>query len=426
MDRPHTTASIYSRFIAQQRAAGQLIVQPRMGFGTLEAMRDGLLRVKQLDTASVGTITLDSYTRVGDFDTPRTCLLQQEKLNGFPIVTHDLAECQAMLDGVLDGNFPVQVRHGTAEPQAIFKRLAELGLDATEGGPVSYCLPYSGTALKQAIAAWDEACAILAEKLTFPHIESFGGCMLGQLCPPSLLICLTLLECLYFIQRGIPSVSLSYAQGTSDAQDTAAIAVIHHYAERLLGAADWHIVMYTYMGVYPASTSGALALVADSAALAKRSGCHRLIVKTRAESRQIATIEENLEALSLAHQAASRQCYQPQLSSLEADYYQTIHAEVGQLLEAVLNLNTDIGRALRQAFRRGLLDVPYCLHADNAGLSRSYIDANGALQWSTLGKLPIQRHPNYRSATQPVVDSNHLLVMLYYKSSLYDEPIAHG
>lgn len=58
-------------------------------------------------------------------------------------------------------------------------------------------------------------------------------------------------------------------------------------------------------------------------------------------------------------------------------------------MEAVLNLDHDLGRAFVRAFERGYLDVPYCLHPDNAGRARGHIDRAGRLAWTDLGALPI-------------------------------------
>jgi methylaspartate mutase epsilon subunit len=55
------------------------------------------------------------------------------------------------------------------------------------------------------------------------HLETFGGCMMGQLCPPSLLVALSTLEALFFRQHGLRSISLSYAQQTHAEQDAEAV-----------------------------------------------------------------------------------------------------------------------------------------------------------------------------------------------------------
>jgi methylaspartate mutase epsilon subunit len=60
-------------------------------------------------------------------------------------------------------------------------------------------------------------------------------------------------------------------------------------------------------------------------------------------------------------------------------------------VDAVLNLAPDVGRALLFAFERGYLDIPYCMHPDNAGRTRSYLDDAGRLCWADLGSLPLRR-----------------------------------
>ena len=60
------------------------------------------------------------------------------------------------------------------------------GLDATEGGPVSYCLPYSRMPLDASVTALGARCELLAglrETGAVPHLETFGGCMLGPAVP---------------------------------------------------------------------------------------------------------------------------------------------------------------------------------------------------------------------------------------------------
>lgn len=378
----------FAGFVARVGAAGGLVVQPRMGMGSPADMRAGLLATKRAAAATVGTITLDSYTRVGDHRAARAALRQGTRLNGYPIVAHGPATTRAVLDGVRGADFPVQVRHGSADPRSIVAALVAAGLDATEGGPVSYCLPYSRRPLQESVACWAESCTDLAqvrERGAEPHLETFGGCMLGQLCPPSLLVALSLLEAVFFRAHGVRSISLSYAQQTNANQDAEAIHALRALAAELLPDVDRHIVVYAYMGVYPRTQSGAHRLLAEAARLAVRAGAERLIVKTAAEAHRIPTIAENVAALETAARAAGA------AGGRRPAPDTGIHAEARALVEAVLELADEPGPALLAAFERGYLDVPYCLHPDNAGRTRSYIDRDGWLRWSAVGSLPIGR-----------------------------------
>ncbi|SEM09758.1 methylaspartate mutase epsilon subunit [Streptacidiphilus jiangxiensis] len=390
-----------------------------MGFGRLAAMRHGLAQVAELDFPVVGTLTLDSYTRVGDHVTPLERLAAGEEVNGYPLVSYTAEETRELLRGLEGPTFPVQVRHGTALPLPVFRSLVAAGLDATEGGPVSYCLPYSRLPLTEAVDAWAESCRFLAGETEFGHIESFGGCLLGQLCPPSLLVAVSVLEGCFFRQHGLRHMSLSYAQGTLAAQDRGAIRALRTLAAAHLGDVTWHVVLYTYMGLFPRTPDGATGLIRDSARLARDTGCERIIVKTVSEAWQIPTVSENLEALRLAAAEAAV----PSDLGAEPDdgYYAEVLEEASLLVDCVLDLDPDVGTALVKAFSRGLLDIPFCLHPDNRGAATTLIDDRGALVWGARGRLPL---PGPAHGTEPArLRSDQLHNMLNHVVNRYDK---HG
>ncbi|MFF5970823.1 methylaspartate mutase [Streptomyces sp. NPDC012769] len=440
----------FGSFVARARAAGELVVQPRMGMADPLRMRDGLLATRAADAVTVGTLTLDSYTRTGDLAAARHALAEGVGLNGYPIATHSADTTRAVLRGVADARFPVQVRHGSAMPEHIVRALLAVGLDATEGGPVSYCLPYSRTPLREAVAAWQRSCELLASAREFgaePHLETFGGCLMGQLCPPSLLIAVSVLEALFFRQHGLRGISLSYAQQADPRQDEEALTVLGRLARELLPDVDHHIVLYAYMGVFPRSPGGARLLLEDAARLAVRAGAARLIVKTTAEAHRIPTVAENVRALETAAaaaaderarrpappatpvtyaQASGLQTSGLQTSGLQTSGLQTsglqdtgIEAEARALIGAVLELDADIGRALVRAFAAGYLDVPYCLHPDNAGRARSSLAPDGRLHWSSVGSMPIAGLAD-GGPRPPILGSAGLISALSHVQRTYD------
>ncbi|MFD8260108.1 methylaspartate mutase [Streptomyces griseoluteus] len=412
----------FGAFVRAHGGNGRLVVQPRMGFSDPAAMRAGLAATRAAAARTVGTITLDAHTRVGRLDAAAAALRQATPLNGYPVVTHPPAVTAQVLDGIRSPGFPVQVRHGSARPVGIFRALAALGLDASEGGPVSYCLPYGRTPLAESVTQWATACELFAslrETGREPHLETFGGCMLGQLCPPSLLVAISVLEALFFLRHGVRSLSVSYAQQSCPEQDTEAIAALRRLCAELLPTDDWHVVVYTYMGVFPETERGARRLLASSAELAVRTGAERLVVKTVAESRRIPTVQENVDALELAAataETAGRTAPVPLPQSADNPTYQ----EAAALVHAVLDLHPDLSRALLLAFRRGYLDVPYCLHPDNRGLTRSYIDPAGRLCWAATGRLPISHLVRPRSGTR--LTSATLLADLTRVRTHFDAP----
>ena len=404
----------FERFVARRHAAGELVVQPRMGFDSPAAMRAGLVATKHANAATVGTLTLDSYTRVRDTESAEHALRNGIPLNGYPIVNHPPEVTRAMLDGLEGPDFPVQVRHGSARPVDIFRAMIAAGLHATEGGPISYCLPYSRTPLDESVRNWSYCCDLLVDAEHpggRPHLETFGGCMLGQLCPPSELVAISVLEALFFYRKGVRSISVSYAQQTNLHQDREAVAALRRLCAELLPEATWHVVIYAYMGLFPRTPDGAMLLLGKAAELAMSTGSERLIVKTAAEAHRIPTVAENVTALE--HAAASAKGIKAMVDD-DNQVYQEAYA----LVDAVLNSHADLDRALVVAFKRGLLDVPYCLHPDNAGQARSTLDADGRLGWSELGSLPLrgiaERAPSGR------ITSSTLMSALSYVQHTHD------
>ncbi|MFJ8962860.1 methylaspartate mutase [Lentzea sp. NPDC102401] len=408
------TGGSFGDFVARAAVAGELVVQPRMGVPGPAEMRAGLAAVHGAGVRTAGTITVDSFTRVGDHVAVRKALAAGTDLNGYPIATHSPEMTRSVLNGLHGPDFPVQVRHGSACPQKIVAALLAAGLDATEGGPLSYCLPYSRVPVAESVRAWAESCLLLSdarERGARPHLESFGGCMMGQLCPPSLLVAISVLEGLFFRQHGVDSMSLSYAQQTDQDQDAEAVAALRALAAEHLSDVDWHVVLYTYMGVFPRTPRGATALLERSAELAVRTGAERLIVKTTAEAHRIPTVAENVAALVAAGAAAAR----AEPGGVVEDT--GVLAEARALVEAVLDLAPDVGIALVRAVERGYLDVPYCLHQDNAGRTRAFVDGDGRLQWSRLGALPL---PADRAVPAATPTADELLRSLTHVERTFD------
>ncbi|WP_030422182.1 methylaspartate mutase [Streptomyces sp. NRRL F-5065] len=409
----------FGAFVRARRRSGELVVQPRMGFSDPGTMRAGLAATRAANAATVGTLTLDSYTRIGELGSVKDALRAGTDLNGYPIVSYDPAVTGQVLAGIRDETFPVQVRHGSAVPHDIFTALRRTLINATEGGPVSYCLPYGRTPLDESVRNWvrcTEDFALLRESGVEPHLETFGGCMLGQLCPPSQLVAISVLEALFFCQHGMRSVSLSYAQQTHPEQDREAVAALRRLCGELLPTPNWHVVIYAYMGVHPTTEEGAYLLLDQATRLAVDSGSERLIVKTVAESRRIPTVAENVAALESAARTARSG---PPAGAVPAEADSQTYLEARALVEGVLELAPDIGRALGLAFRQGVLDIPYCLHPDNHGRARSYIDGDGRLRWAGIGRLPLGGLVDRAPARE--VTSAGLLADLSYVQRAFDQ-----
>lgn len=369
--------------------AGHLVVQPRMGVADPADMGARLAAVAKLPFPAVGTITVDSYTRVGDVRGARRALRLEEPLNGFPLGAH-LPEVVRDVVSSAAQAIPVQVRHGSADPTVVLRSVRASGLLASEGGPLSYCVPYSRMPLAEATARWADAVTEFAreDNRGRPHLESFGGCMLGQLCPPAMLVAISVLEGMFFEQKGMRSLSMSYAEQGHQGQDIAALQALHKLADDLLSDdTDWHVVHYMYMGVFPGTRQGAHSLIARSALTAAAGGAARIIVKTSAEAHRLPTLAENLRALDLASAAARL----GSLAGLAVDDASEIYEDARNIIAATLELSDDIGGAIVRATRAGIIDIPFGLHPDLSQSVRSQVTDEGRVVWAATGRVPVRR-----------------------------------
>ena len=406
-------------FSSYIRKSEGLVIQPRMGFSNISKMSEGLNAVRNVDYSTVGTITVDSYTRLNMFDTIDLMLEKDIELNGYPIVSHSVESTKSIVDKLIENDsFTVQVRHGTALPRRVFETILACGIGATEGGPVSYCLPYGRIPLSEAIKEWGYSCSLASEKELF-HIESFAGCMLGQLCPPSMSIALNVLECLFFRNSGIKSCSLSFAQGTNLSQDVSAIVAMNYLADKYLYDMSWHIVVYTFMGVFPETHKGCVDLIRDSVKICTLTRSERLIVKTTMEARGIPTIRENIECMNLAHSEYVLLSDDDISNYFDVEEYESILEEANDIIISILNVSADISKALHHGVQKGLLDIPFCMHPDNNNKSNCYIDEAGYLKWNSHGNIAI-KNSNSDASKQNNMTSSEFINMLSYVRLKYD------
>ncbi|EPJ43312.1 MAG: hypothetical protein OFPII_42430 [Osedax symbiont Rs1] len=353
------------------------VVQPRMGFSRIADMREGLRATASSNANSVCTITLDSFTRVNDFTGVRRALAENNQLNGYPLIYHKPNQTKKIITEIVrNHSLPVQIRHGSPLPSKIFQRMVEVGVNATEGGPISYCLPYSRVPLKVAVEDWEKSCRILSAGVEKSHIETFSGCMLGQLCDPAVLIALNIIEGLFLTANGINSISFSYAQGTSKTQDKAALTVLKKLAGKFFSKDSYHIVSYVFMGYFPKTMGGYCKVTNDMLNLINTEKVNRVIVKTPVEARRIPNLEENIASIEFAdYQLKSEFCKKP--IQFDSEEYDRIYTLANQLISDTLSQDKNIGKTIIKSFSSGILSIPYCLHSDNKRTSHVTIDKRG-------------------------------------------------
>ncbi len=355
----------FNTHVLEQFDARGPVLQPRMGFSDPARMQAGLEATAASGANTVCTITLDAFTRVNNLEAAQRAIDTASMLNGYPIVNHPPAQTRTMLGQIHDRyRLPVQIRHGSPNPLHIFQRMVEIGLATTEGGPISYCLPYSRTPLREAFGHWEKSCQVLAQGVEQSHIESFAGCMMGQMCDPVILVALNILEGLFLRSHGIKTLSFSYAQGTSPVQDRAAVTALQQLAAEYFAPGSYHFVGYVFMGFFPRTLGGFCRITGDALGMIRATGVQRVIIKTPVESRRIPRIEENIAALEYADYCLHTDGVLPDIP-FDAQEHARILGAAKRLIEGTLKRDTNLSEAILSAFDSGFLSIPYCLHPDN-------------------------------------------------------------
>ncbi len=417
------TAGHFHHLVQQAAARRQLVLQPAVGYSTVAGMTSTLSKLATTAWPLVGSLEVDTLTRVGQLAWVERALAAGHQLNGYPLVSHPRDQTRDMLAAV--PSLPVQVRHGSAQPEAIFSLMQDLGLTAADGGPLSHGLAHGRTRIRSAINSWRTCLQQLAtwqnRGIDF-HLESHGGCLGGLLCPPSLKIALNLLEGMFFAHHGVDNISFSFAQGANLDQDLGALTALRQLATIYLPEVRSDIVVHTYLGALPQTDNGFHRLLEDAVGLASRGGAARLVIHPRGAPSP--TPHELDKALGWAMQAACTP-QQPRggsralnpafrfaphtrpreagwtLSPRGSNFADIIVREACSIIEATRALHHNIDHALELAVTNGFIDIPGCLHPQNRGLTTIRYDRSGALLWADTGRLPFPTDLAARSHMRP-------------------------
>ena len=238
--------------LREARRRRRPIVQPRCGVGG----HDDMMRLlRDLRTAEPGmlTVTIDSYTRLKQFDRAAQVLRDAPgDLNGYPLVAHGWRRGRELIEAI---DVPLEIRHGSPDPRDLFAVALAAGYTSFEGGGIGYNVPYcKDVPLRTSMEAWrqvDAVCGRLAHAGVIVDRELFGT-LTAVLMPPSISLAATVLEACAAVQQGVRCLSIAYPQGGEVHQDVAALRSIRDLAERYLPAGvEVHPVLHGFMGVFP-------------------------------------------------------------------------------------------------------------------------------------------------------------------------------
>ena len=389
----------FAYVLRKAKEEGRTLVQPRAGVARLNEHIELLQYLEAEGKADLLPSTIDSYTRHNRYQNAQDGIDESEKqgrslLNGFPCVNHGVDGCTKVLDSI---NVPLQARHGTPDARLLSEIIHASGWTSNEGGGISYNIPYAKSiSIEDTIKYWqycDRLVGYYAEHGVELNREPYGP-LTGTLVPPSISHTIAIIESILAAEQGVKNITVGYGQGGNMVQDVSALRTLekltNHYLN-LFGYKDVFVttVLHQWMGGFPSDESEATALIAYASTVAAYGKATKMITKTTHESFGVPTKEANAKGLKTSKFVANLLKEQGMPDSLEIDLeMELITKEVDSLIRAVVHAGKgDIAAGTVEAFKRGLIDVPFAPSELNNGKILPARDLTGKIRVLEFGNL---------------------------------------
>ncbi len=377
---------------------GDTLVQPRAGVPELEE-HIKLLQYLEKCGADFVPSTIDSYTRQNRYDEAERGLSESIKkhralLNGFPVVNYGVKNCKKVFESV---NVPIEARHGTPDARLLSEIIHAAGWTSNEGGGISYNIPYAKSVpLEVSIKNWqyvDRLVGYYEERGIRINREPFGP-LTGTLVPPSISNTVMIIEALLAAEQGVKNITVGYGMGGNLVQDVAAINSLYEqtiYYLNKFGYKGMEIstVFHQWMGGFPQDEAEAMALISYSSTVAALSKATKLISKSPQESVGIPTKEANGLGIKASKFIVNmlKDQVMVESNSLKNEIEQ-IKKEVDCLMDVVIEVGDgDLAIGTVNAFKQGLLDIPFAPSKYNAGKILPARDNEGMIRILEFGNL---------------------------------------
>jgi methylaspartate mutase epsilon subunit len=389
----------FAKKLRKAKEEGITMVQPRAGVARLNEHIELMKYLEEVGKADFLPATIDSYTRLNRYQNAEDGIRESEKqkrslLNGFPAVNHGVDGCKKVYDSV---NLPLQARHGTPDARLLSEIIHASGWTSNEGGGISYNIPYAKSiSLEDTLRYWqycDRLVGYYEDQGIEINREPYGP-LTGTLMPPVISNTVAILESILAAEQGVRNITVGYGQGGNMVQDVAALRALeeqtNHYL-KLFGHNDVFVttVFHQWMGGFPANESEAMALIAFASSVATLGNATKMITKTTHESMGVPTKEANANALRASKFITNlvKDQKMPESDELDAEIKQ-IKKEVDCLIEAIVRVGKgDLVQGVINAFKQGLIDVPFAPSELNKGKILPARDIDGKIRILEFGNL---------------------------------------
>jgi methylaspartate mutase epsilon subunit len=377
------------------------LTQPRAGVALIPDHIELLKFLSEEGEADLLPTTIDSYTRQNRYEScalgiDESRRLGRSMLNGFPVVNHGVNGARQVQESL---DKPVQARHGTPDARLMSEIIHAAGWTSNEGGGISYNIPYSkDVPLDKTIKDWqycDRLAGIYEENGVPINREPFGP-LTGTLVPPSMSNAVAIIEALLAAEQGVVHITVGYGQCGNQIQDIAAIKALEQQTDAYLKKYGYDrrvitTVFHQWMGGFPRDEAKAYAAIANASVTAALARVTKIIVKTTHEAFGIPTKEANANGLKCTKMVlnllADQKVY---MSKKLKEQTNIIKEETKCILDAVFEAGKgDLARGVVEAFKRGILDIPFAPSRHNANIILPARDSYGAVRYLDVGNVPL-------------------------------------
>ncbi len=389
--------------LKKAKEEGVTLAQPRAGVALIDEHIKLLNFLEEEGGADLLPTTIDSYTRQNRYEECQVGIDESLKagrslLNGFPAVNHGVKGCRQVVESVKS---PIQIRHGTPDARLLSEIITAAGFTSNEGGGISYNIPYAkSVSMEKTIRDWqycDRLTGWYEEQGISLNREPYGP-LTGTLVPPSISNTVAILEALLAAEQGVKSITVGYGQCGNMIQDIAAIRSLEEQTIAYLrqnGYEDVYVttVFHQWMGGFPADEAQAFGVISLGAATAALAGATKVIVKTPHEAIGIPTKEANAQGLRDTVMTLNLLKGQrmPMSDELRQEM-EIIKKETDCMLSHVLKVGKgDLAQGTVEAFKLGIIDVPFAPSKYNAGKMMPARDNQGAVRFLMTGNIPFTK-----------------------------------
>jgi methylaspartate mutase epsilon subunit len=393
----------YAKVVAQAKAEGRTLIQPRGGVALVEEHIRLLRCLQEQGDADLLPCTTDTYTRNLKFREAQNGIDASIKsgrsmLNGLPVVNHGVKNVRKVIDAA---DRPVIVLSGTPFPRLTAEVTLAAGFTAFLGAGISYPVSYiKELTIEEGIRNYqylDRLVSFYGEHGISIHREQ-PGFLTGTLIPPGIGIAIAVMETLLAAGQGLRHYSAGLTQNLDLLQDVAALKVLEevcHLYLRRLGYEGMFvsIASHQWMQAFPPDEARAFSVIVMGGIIAALAGATQVITKTTHESVGIPTKEANAEGVRATKMAIKmvRGRKMPLDSDMKTEM-DIIRMEACSILDKALELGDgDIAVGAVRGFEAGIIDVPWAPNRHVKGKVIPVRDAQGAIRYLEFGDLPLNK-----------------------------------